>query len=510
MSHLNSLFGTYSSPEKMDQIEEEVHGAFRDCSPMPPARPSDANVGHNSLSLSNTTWPSASGTTDATTSTTFTTSSSTRTSIKTASPPSPSPVSAPIPMPTQEIPEMSYEEITNELSALMDAANEGADFDENRLDFLLQKQRESPEYHMMQLQELAKWQAVNFVFLSESLDITRSFVPPTVFTDNLESLQSYGLSTDISKRILQKQCLWLVRLDPGVISRLHESDLYHRYQFNLLDIVELAACYAVLPDVFLNDSMGKKLEWKETMYDTLKRRMAERDRNCLPKGKLRAACYETYFASGAAANPVVSSPVRATDTTGAVIPSLVSSPSSPPPTDLSPPAPPVPVSAPVVKSTMTSMFGQMSVTDEKQADETTAAAAITAAVSAPLLSSRHRRNTVGTCSSASAPSVSAGAVELAAALTPSSAAATTRVPFSEGTGAMEGESTVNSNRSPSKPTRAPAVTPRKLGFGPITDLTTLHEAEVIKAASAFAPRRSFTETCGQYSILSKMKRKSSI
>jgi len=383
----------------MGHIEEEVPGSFRDSSPMP---------GHRSPS------PSIA-------------SASTSASVNSE--------------PTKE---MSYVEITAELAVLMHAANEGATFDENRLDFLLQKQLESPEYRQMQSNELSKWRAAHIEFLSKSLEIARSFVPSTVFTDSLESLQSYGLSADLSKRILQKQGLWLVRLDPVAISRLHESDLYHRYQPSLLDVTELAAVYAVLPEVFMNDSMGKKLEWKENIYTSLKRMLADRDAGCLPKGKLRAPCYEAYFAAGAAAPAM--SPVGAG---GIVVPDMFS-----------------PLNSPPTPGTVTSVFEKLALSD---ADDAAVLAAAAAAASAPTLASRHRRNTVGTCSSGSAVSLmeKKGAdAALEISQDGSASEAHTRVPFSSG--------------GDTKPENAQGVILPRLGFGPITDLTTLHKADVIK------------------------------
>jgi hypothetical protein len=410
------------SPDQpaMTQIEEEVVGAFRDSSPM----------------LVRST---------------------------------PSPSSGSFARAKEPERELTYTEITAELAVLMNAANDGAPFDENRLDFLLKKQLESPEYRTMQSKELSKWQATNFSFLQESLDVTRSFVPATVFTDNLESLKSYGLSADICKRILQKQCLWLVRLDSSAIARLHESDLYHRYQPSLLDITELAAVYAVLPEVFMNDPLGKKLEWKENMYESLKRMMADRDTRCLPKGKLRAPCYEAYFASGAAAS--AASPVPAG---GIVVPDMFSPLNSPAPKDAA--------------SGVTSVFQKLSVYDS---DSDSAAAAASAA-SAPMLASRHRRNTVGTCSS-SKPDILAEKednVPVGASASVSEGQTQTRVPFAAG-GSEE-----------AKPV------PRLLGYGPIADLTSLHKTDIVKGG--YGQRRSFTETCGQHSILSKLKRKSTM
>ena len=109
--------------------------------------------------------------------------------------------------------DMTLDEILQELKIVMDAANAGKEFDENYLDYLLRKQEQNPEYQEEVAKKLANWKSEYKNYFNECLNITRSFVPPTVFTENLTSLMDMGLSQDVSKRILQKKCLWLVRMD---------------------------------------------------------------------------------------------------------------------------------------------------------------------------------------------------------------------------------------------------------------------------------------------------------
>jgi hypothetical protein len=58
-----------------------------------------------------------------------------------------------------------------------------------------------------------------------------------------------------------------------------------------LDIVELAAIYAALPEKFLNDPFGKKQRWKEKVEELLKKMVADKEQGQLPKAKVRFPGY---------------------------------------------------------------------------------------------------------------------------------------------------------------------------------------------------------------------------
>jgi hypothetical protein len=102
-----------------------------------------------------------------------------------------------------------------------------------------------------------------------------------------------GLSQEICKRILQKQCMWLCRMSASEIARLHESDLYGRYNSTgqSLDIIETAAIHASLPTIFNNDSSGKKQAWRDNIEETLKQMLLDNDNDILPMGKIRSPAY---------------------------------------------------------------------------------------------------------------------------------------------------------------------------------------------------------------------------
>jgi hypothetical protein len=159
--------------------------------------------------------------------------------------------------------DLSLQELEELLLPLMTRAANGQPVDEIKLEELLQKKEENLEYQTKIQLEWKHWHDEHEAYFTECVHITRSFVPPTVFSDNLGSLALYGLSSEVAKRIFQKQCLWLVRMQDTDIMKLHEADLYGRYSTSMLDLVEVAAVYSCLPDRFSLDPLGKKMAWKE-------------------------------------------------------------------------------------------------------------------------------------------------------------------------------------------------------------------------------------------------------
>ena len=189
---------------------------------------------------------------------------------------------------------MSLTQITRELNEILNAANNNEKYDEDRLNALILAQKENPEYQAQIEEEHRRWRSTIDEFLIHSLLKMRSYVPPNIHSASLESLAECGLSSDISKRLLNKKCLWLIRMSSDEISRLHEADLFGRYNTSgqHLDIIETAAVYFSLPDTFLNDHSGKKKEWAQLLEENLKQMLSEQEKHNLPKGKLRSPVYK--------------------------------------------------------------------------------------------------------------------------------------------------------------------------------------------------------------------------
>lgn len=193
-----------------------------------------------------------------------------------------------------EFGDMTLEEIQMEINAMQDKAERGEYIDEKRFDFLLEAQENHPEFRALMEEERENWIESVSEFVENCLERTRSFVPVNVFDSTFDDLVSLGLSQELSKRILQRQCLWLVRMSRDEISRLHESDLLGRFnslQQNL-DIIETAAIYAALPDEFLNDTRQNKVGWKKSVEDNLRQMLMDNDSDDLPDFKIRNPAYE--------------------------------------------------------------------------------------------------------------------------------------------------------------------------------------------------------------------------
>lgn len=188
---------------------------------------------------------------------------------------------------------MSLADIQRELYYLTQVADSGGHIDERRYDFLLRVQEINPEYRAMVEAERKHWQESIHEFILNCLERTRTFVPPNIFDCSYEDLVKIGISGELAKRVLQRQCLWLVRMSKDEISRLHESDLIGRFnsQAQNLDIIEIGAVYASLPDTFLNDNSKKKEEWKVSIEDTLREMLLANDEDLLETSRIRNPAY---------------------------------------------------------------------------------------------------------------------------------------------------------------------------------------------------------------------------
>eukprot|EP01038_Epipyxis_sp_PR26KG_P010062 gene10062-13522_t len=189
--------------------------------------------------------------------------------------------------------DMPLSDIINELNEITDLANKELPYDENRLDYLLKIRENHPEYIELKAIEREEWLESVEQFIYQCQERVRTFVPVDVFSMSYDDLIGIGLTPEVAKRILQKKCLWLVRMSTAEIARLHESDLLNRYNSagQNLDIIETAAVFASLPDTFSNDTTGKKSEWRDVLEFHLKKMLKDHEEDRLPEHKVRAPAY---------------------------------------------------------------------------------------------------------------------------------------------------------------------------------------------------------------------------
>ena len=128
----------------------------------------------------------------------------------------------------------------------------------------------------------------------------RTYISAGIFKHSVASLQAEsGYPVGLCKRLLMKKCLWLIRISTEDICRMHEADLLNRFNpiSQGLDIVELAAIYAQLPDKFLVDASGKKERYRESIVGHLKELMAKKEKGVLAKSQTRNVLYSNVVSA---------------------------------------------------------------------------------------------------------------------------------------------------------------------------------------------------------------------
>jgi hypothetical protein len=189
---------------------------------------------------------------------------------------------------------LTLKQIQKELKLLTDQAHQGIDIDEARFDYLLRAQEHNEEYKAFIAEERASWRDSVYEFAEQCLERTRSFVPVNIFESSLDNLTALGLSSELAKRVLQRQCLWLTRMSKAEIASLHESDLVGRFNSSAqnMDIIETAAIYIALPETFNGDEVGRKAQWRDAVENSLRRMLQDNDNGELPDGRIRHPAYE--------------------------------------------------------------------------------------------------------------------------------------------------------------------------------------------------------------------------
>lgn len=184
-------------------------------------------------------------------------------------------------------------DIQQELVELIEQTERGISIDETRFDYLIKLQEHNKEYQKMMEEERENWIESVGEFCQQCLERMRSFIPLNIFDCSVNDLVELGLSSELAKRIIQRQCLWLVRMSEDEIARLHESDLLGRFnsvQQNL-DIIETAAVYWSLPKEFPIDLTGKKKDWRNSIEDNLRKMLLDNDEDKLPDFRIRNPVY---------------------------------------------------------------------------------------------------------------------------------------------------------------------------------------------------------------------------
>jgi hypothetical protein len=166
--------------------------------------------------------------------------------------------------------------IKAELNQLMEAARNGALFDEDRLDYLIRCMEYNDEYIAQKKEEEQRWVEDTKEVLIKCLEAMRPFVPVNIASMTLQDLEGAGLSKSLAKRIMTKRCLWLIRMSQSDIAKMHVADLTSKYSTEAqnLDVIEMAAIYHWLLGVnFESDAGGRKVKLRDSLKRSLKEKM---------------------------------------------------------------------------------------------------------------------------------------------------------------------------------------------------------------------------------------------
>jgi hypothetical protein len=191
-------------------------------------------------------------------------------------------------------------QIKQRLQTLTDAMNRGEVFDESEFNYLLRSMDANEEYIQEQKEKERLWREKISSYAQECLIQQRRFIPPDIFVSTQTQLvQEKGIPAALAKRLMQKKCLWLIRLSEENISKLHFAELQGKYsvESNNLDIVETLALYACVPVKFPHDGNGKKALWRKSLEDSAKKLMASKENNTLSASMLRNPAYKNVTGS---------------------------------------------------------------------------------------------------------------------------------------------------------------------------------------------------------------------
>jgi len=135
--------------------------------------------------------------------------------------------------------------------------------------------QEHPEFLEEKAREEAEFEARQAPLNRASLLIAQAYFPHGFQSKN-DLLEC--CSPALAERLWDKRVLWLVGMDPEIISKLHVADLRTKFSPHALDLVELRAVCAALPERFENDASGEKQEWRDGIKKKLKNAIVKVDK----------------------------------------------------------------------------------------------------------------------------------------------------------------------------------------------------------------------------------------
>ena len=175
---------------------------------------------------------------------------------------------------------VSYEDAKEFLKNAIKAASE-SDSHENikeveRWDEFI---KNHPKYVEEEKEKEEAWKNDNFLKNIEALEIQQKIIPKNIYSGaSVDILMEKGLKKELAVRLMRNRVLWLVHMDPNQIALTHLADLRFKYSFAGLDIIEMRALYACMPEKFEHDDTGEKMQWLSSIREKLSD-MINQDKN---------------------------------------------------------------------------------------------------------------------------------------------------------------------------------------------------------------------------------------
>ncbi len=122
----------------------------------------------------------------------------------------------------------------------------------------------------------------NFLKNIEALEIQQKIIPKNIYSGaSVDILMEKGLKKELAVRLMRNRVLWLVHMDPNQIALTHLADLRFKYSFAGLDIIEMRALYACMPEKFEHDDNGEKMNWLSSIREKLSDLINQENNNTL-------------------------------------------------------------------------------------------------------------------------------------------------------------------------------------------------------------------------------------
>ena len=206
----------------------------------------------------------------------------------------------------------SLDDIENELRIATQKCFAGEECSEDYLERLDNALRSHPEYAIREQKIRSKWDYEQKEDNEKALKIMKKIVPPNIrYTtekkieeDIRESVLASGeLETGhikrLAKRIFRTKALHIVHYPKNMLRKMYVNDLVNKFDIGTsLDLTELRAVYATLPNEFDNDNDGQKAAWKERIRSQLVNLVKNNESNNIIPNKKRNSVYKNVPLNG--------------------------------------------------------------------------------------------------------------------------------------------------------------------------------------------------------------------